>query len=155
MRTKWWLAFGVVCALTAAPASAAAQGFGAHWGYDFETEYLLAGLDGQFDIRIGGVPKTVIAGQLQVALTDDITLIYLNPSIRFFPFTRPGTKADPYFGGGLGLAYDDFSEEVSVSPHLVAGLEFPLRSGRPFAQLQASFGEFDQTALIVGWLFSF
>lgn len=134
---------------------AVAQGFGAHIGYDFETEYMIAGVDGQVPIRIGGVPKTVIAGQIEAALTSDITIIYFNPSIRFFPFPNTGSKASPYFGGGLGLAYDDFSEEVSVSPHLIAGLEFELDAGRPFAQLQASFGEFDQTELLVGWLFGF
>ena len=130
-------------------------GFGAHIGYDMESEEALAGVDVQIPLKIGGVPKTVISPVLEVLLTSDITVIYANTSMRFFPWSGKMSQVDPYFGPGLALAYDDFSEEVSISFHAVAGLAFALSSGAPFVQAQVSFGEFDQTALVVGWMFSF
>jgi hypothetical protein len=142
--------------LILAPAVLQAQiGLGAHIGYDMESEEALAGVDVQIPLKISGVPKTVIAPALEVLLTSAITVIYANTSVRFFPWSGKMSKVDPYFGPGLALAYDDFSEEVSISFHAVAGLAFALSSGAPFVQAQFSFGDFDQTALVAGWMFSF
>lgn len=127
-----------------------AQGLGAYVGYDSESEEGLVGVHGHIPIAIGKVPKTTITAQVEVLTASEIFVINGGASVRFHPWWKQETKISPYFGAGLLLGYDDWSEEVNFAGQAVAGLEFPMGKISPFTQVEFAFGDFDITAFIGG-----
>ena len=148
---------GTVLVLALTPAVLSAQGFGVHVGYDSESEEELVGITGHIPISIGKVPKTTLSPSLEIFLTDfdNIFVAQVGLSVRFHPWAKPESKVSPYFGPGLLLLYDDFTEEVQGDGLAIAGLEFPVSTAAPFVHVQFGFGDFDQSALVVGLNFNF
>ncbi len=151
------LAVGLMAfaALTFAAVPAFGQGIGGHVGYDFESEHGLLGLTAHFPITVGSVPKTTISPQVEVLTTTAILVVNAGASIRFHPWWRADAGISPYFGAGLLLGYNDFTEETEVAGQAIAGLEFPMGTISPFAQIEFAFGGFDVTAFIGGLQLNF
>ena len=132
-----------------------AQGLGAYVGYDSESEHGLVGIQGHIPITIGKLPKTTITPQIEVLTTSDIFVINGGASMRFHPWWKVDATISPYFGAGLLLGYDDWTEEVNFAGQAIAGLEFPLGKFSPFAHVEFAFGDFDIVAFIGGAQYNF
>jgi hypothetical protein len=140
-------------ALVAPPSSA--QGIGVYAGYDSESEEGLVGINGHIPIAIGRLPKTTISPQIEVLTNTDVLVINAGASIRFHPWWKEDGGISPYFGAGLLLGYDDYTEDTNFAGQAIAGLEFPLGRLSPFTHVEFAFGDFDITAFIGGIQYNF
>jgi uncharacterized membrane protein len=136
--------------VTVMASSAHAQAIGVYAGYDSESEEGLVGINGHIPITIGKVPKTTISPQVEVLTNTDILVINAGASIRFHPWYKENAGISPYFGAGLLLGYDDYTEETNFAGQAIAGLEFPMGKVSPFTHVEFAFGDFDIVAFVGG-----
>ncbi len=152
---KTLLGFLLAAAL---PAAASAEmgfyGWGVRLGLAEDPDQFVVGFQqdlGEFAERLRFQPS------LELGLGDDHTIVVgtLPVHYRF----KTSSSVTPYAGGGLQVAWIDREKrrrddsEVEISPVILGGVEWSLRSGNDlFLELHLA-GDAHDTKLVVGWMF--
>ena len=100
-----------------------------------------------------------LSPNIELGVGDNVTTIQLNADLDYH-FANAGPNWNPYVGGGIGIAFFDFNNDVGggsnseIGVNLIGGLRFRQRSGSHlFTELRLGIADIPDAKVMVGWNF--
>ncbi len=144
---------------TGAQAAVSATGIGPRVGFSVDPDQFVFG----GHVSIGEVaPKITFDPNLEIGLGSNVTIVQFNFDLHYH-FAITDSDWRPYFGAGLGIAFNSRDREpparddseTGVGGGIVLGAGVPTKSGnRFFGELRFGLGdEVPQLKVMAGWNF--
>jgi hypothetical protein len=142
--------------LASAQSSTSSNEIGPRVGLSINPDQFVIGGQMNFPIEPRGL---AISPNVELGVGDNVTTIQLNADLDYH-FADAGPNWNPYVGGGIGIAFFDFSNdagggsESEIGVNLLGGLRFRQKSGSHlFTELRLGIGDIPDAKVIVGWNF--
>ncbi|HEV8480053.1 MAG TPA: hypothetical protein VGR66_04600 [Candidatus Eisenbacteria bacterium] len=116
-------------------------------------------IGGQINLPLESARGLAISPNVELGVGDNVTTLQLNADLDYH-FDNAGPNWNPYVGGGIGLAFFDFNNDVGggseseLGVNLLGGLRFRQKSGSHlFTELRLGIGDIPDAKVMVGWNF--
>ena len=116
-------------------------------------------IGGQLNLPLSAARGLAISPNVELGVGDNVTTLQLNADLDYH-FDNAGPNWNPYVGGGIGIAFFDFSNDVGggseseLGVNLLGGLRFRQKNGSHlFTELRLGIGDIPDAKVIVGWNF--
>jgi len=116
-------------------------------------------IGGQINLPLETARGLAISPNVELGVGDNVTTLQLNADLDYH-FDNAGPNWNPYVGGGIGIAFFDFSNdagggsESELGVNLLGGLRFRQKNGSHlFTELRLGIGDIPDAKVMVGWNF--